>query len=113
MIKLENLPKVPVDPRCVKTQEEMDEYNRKVDMLYEYGVNIYLYTDGTEILPEHPDGIHNYWRDSSLAIKLVLRENKELPEDLKERLLYYKEIMGPNWENVPHRQIDIDNEDDN
>lgn len=74
------------------TDEQREEYNRKIDILLQYGVNIAVYDSGDETMI-HPDGIHNYRKDSALAKKLLLRDNKELPDDLKERLLYYKDIM--------------------
>lgn len=67
----------------------------RIEILRDLGVNIALYTDSSIKFPEHPDGIHTYMEDSDTAIKLVMNEGKrEVPEDLKERLLYYKSL---NW----------------
>lgn len=79
------------------TDEEKIDRTKKEEYLEKYGVNIYSYTNGIE-LPRHPDGIHCYAVDSYEAYKLVMNENKDLPEDLKERLLYYKKIMRDNDE---------------
>lgn len=64
---------------------------QKIQYLESLGVYISLYTDGFEF-PVHPDGIHTYSKDSHLAKELVF-EDKELPQDLLERLAYYKPIM--------------------
>ena len=74
-------------------EEQINERNRREDILEQYGVYTALYTDGSIKFPEHPDGIHYYIKDASEARKLVMA-GKNLPEDLKERLLYYKSL---NW----------------
>ena len=92
-IKQLNIPLVPIDPRDKLSNEEKSIREQKYLLLREYGVYVARYTDGNIECINHPDGIHNYRQDAHLAMQLVLKENKELPDDLKERLLYYKNIM--------------------
>lgn len=77
------------------TPEQIKERKIRLELLRELGVHTALYTDGSIKFPNHPDGIHTYLEDSDAAIRLIMNEGKkELPEDLKERLLYYKSL---NW----------------
>jgi len=85
---------IPVESiKSTWTDKERNEYNSKIQLLKKYGIDISLYTNNMISNVEHPDGIHNYRQDSYTAMQLVLKENKELPDNLKERLLYYKSIM--------------------
>ena len=87
-----NFKPIPLNSVSKLTPEENKAYEDKVEFLTTLGVDIRCYRKNTETL-KHPDGIHNYNQDSALALNLVLTKNEELPNDLKERLLYYKSII--------------------
>lgn len=80
-------------PAKCKSTVSGNERRARIELLRQYGVHTALYTDGSITYPEHPDGIHYYIKDASDAREIVMA-GKELPEDLKERLLYYKSL---NW----------------
>ena len=92
-IKHLNIPLVPKSVSDEISEAENRQLQEKHILLRQYGVYVVCYTDKEQADIIHPDGIHNYWQDSCTAQRLVLVEDKELPEDLKERLLYYKNIM--------------------
>jgi hypothetical protein len=75
----------------ILTEQQKIEIKEREKYLRSLGVYIRLYAEEIEY-PEYIDGIHNYISDSTLARKLV-EQGKEIPDDLKERLLYYKPIM--------------------
>lgn len=82
-------------PAKCKSTVSGNERRARIELLRQYGVHTALYTDGSIKFPNHPDGIHTYLEDSDTAIRLIMNEGKkEIPEDLKERLLYYKSL---NW----------------
>lgn len=87
-MKLEGFKNLKLKNIEESTDEEKAERTKKEEYLKEYGVNIYSYVNMK--IPRHSDGIHCYAVDSYEAYKLVMNENKDIPDDLKERLLYYK-----------------------
>ena len=50
-----------------------------------------LYAEGIQF-PTHPDGIHGYLTDAYEAKELIM-SGKDLPQDLLDRLAYYKPII--------------------
>jgi hypothetical protein len=98
MIEKLNIPLVKCNDSDALTDEQKKEREQKEVYLRSLGVYVRLYTNGL-IYPEHPDGVHNYYKDSAEATNLVMN-NKIIPEDLKERLLYYKPIMEEQLEQL-------------
>lgn len=87
------------------TEEEKLEHEKKQkedklkrEYLAEFRVYPLAYIDSRRILTRYTDNEHNYMHDSWLAAQLVMNENKELPFDLRWRLLYYREQMEDFWE---------------
>ena len=78
-------------PDIVETEEDKIKRCNKVKYLESLGVYFSLYIERFDF-PVHPDGIHTYLKDSHEAKKLV-EEDKELPQDLLDRLAYYKPII--------------------
>lgn len=91
-VKKLNIPTVHQDPENKLTDEQIAKREEQHDILRKLGVYVALYTDGSINFPGHPDGIHNYLADADEAQNLV-ENNKELPQDLLDRLAYYKPIM--------------------
>lgn len=88
-----------------QTEEEKLEHEIKIEedrakreYLEEFRVYPYVYIDSRRVLTRYTDNRHNYLSDSILAERLLLNENKELPFDLRWRLLYYREQMEDFWE---------------
>lgn len=73
------------------TEEEKKQYKEAIDKLYELGIDIYEY-DGRNWNVYYTDGIHNFRVDSLQAIRLILDQHKEIPDDLRTRLEYYKKV---------------------
>lgn len=88
------------------TLEEQRAKEAYILKLQQLGVYVATYDRGL-YYPEHPDGIHNYMKDSREAIKLVYA-NKELPQDLVDRLMYYKPIIDEQLRLLSGE--DLDNE---
>lgn len=78
-------------PDIVETEEDKIKRCNKVKYLESLGVYFSLYIERFEF-PVHPDGVHTYLKDSHEAKELV-KADKELPQDLLDRLAYYKPIM--------------------
>lgn len=55
-----------------------------------------MYTDDIE-WPVHLDGLHNYLGDSLEAQQLI-ENDQELPQDILDRLEYYKPIIDKQLE---------------
>lgn len=51
-----------------------------------------LYTSGNSLNIEYTDGKHTY-RQDSLEATMIVRAGQELPQDLLDRLAYYKPII--------------------
>ncbi len=96
-VKKLNIPTVHQDPKDKLTDEQIVKREKQHDLLRKLGVYVTLYTDDSIKFPGHPDGIHNYIADSLEAQKLVESE-QELPQDLLDRLAYYKPIMDKQFE---------------
>ena len=86
-----NIPTAPQNKDDILTEEQKRIISEKHKTLRELGVYIALYTDDF-IWPGHLDGIHNYREDATEAQKLI-ENNQELPQDLLDRLVYYKPII--------------------
>ncbi len=74
-----------------RTEDEIEESNNKIQYLESLEVYFSLYIENFKF-PVHPDGIHTYLKDSRKAKELV-EADKELPQDLLDRLAYYKTII--------------------
>lgn len=75
------------------SKKENDKYEEMLKKLENLGIYIRVYCDATGIFKlKHPDGIHTYKKDAAEAQKL-LENNQELPQDLLDRLAYYKPII--------------------
>lgn len=96
-VKKLNIPTVHQDLKDKLTDEQIAKREKQHDLLRKLGVYVALYTDGSIKFPGHPDGIHNYLADAHEAQKLVESE-QELPQDLLDRLAYYKPIMDKQFE---------------
>ena len=88
-----------------QTEIEKIEHNKtddrdraKMEYLKEFRVYPFEYIDSRRVLTKYIDNIHNYLCDAFLATRLLMDENKELPFDLRWRLLYYREQMEDFWE---------------
>lgn len=82
----------------LEREKRRKEDKLKREYLAEFRVYPLAYIDSPRVLTKYTDGENNYMRDSWLAAKLVMDENKELPFDLRWRLLYYREQMEDFWE---------------
>lgn len=82
-------------PRTSK--EDIEKRNKRNKYLESLGVYTSLYTSDSSLNIEYIDGKHNYRQDSIEAIMLV-REGQELPQDLLDRLAYYKPIIDKQLE---------------
>lgn len=77
-------------PRTSK--EGIKKRNKRDEYLESLGVYTSLYTSDNSLNIEYTDGKHTYRQDSLEAILLV-KDNQELPQDLLDRLAYYKPII--------------------
>lgn len=84
---------VPLKPEQIETDEERKIRLFRENKLRELGVYTCIFTEKGFQFPVYTDGIHNYKQDASLARELVYSD-KEIPDDLKERLEYYKVEMN-------------------
>lgn len=82
----------------IEREKKQKEDKLKREYLAEFRVYPLAYIDSRRILTRFRDSEYNYIRDAWLAEKLVMNENKELPFDLRWRLLYYREQMEDFWE---------------
>lgn len=87
-----------------QTEEEKLEHEIKIEegrakreYLEEFRVYPFAYIDSKRVLTKYTDNKHNYLGDSILAREIIFTENKELPFDLRWRLLYYREQMEDFW----------------
>lgn len=75
----------------IKNRNERDEY------LASLGVYTSLYTSDSSLNIEYIDGKHNY-REDYIEATMLVRDNQELPQDLLDRLAYYKPIIDKQLE---------------
>ena len=73
------------------SNEESVKYEAILEKLADLGVHIRVYTGLSQNI-QHPDGMHTYRKDASEAQRL-LESDQELPQDLLDRLAYYKPII--------------------
>lgn len=73
------------------SKEENEKYEAMVTKLASLGINIRLYSSSLQNI-QHPDGEHTYRKDATEAQRL-LEKGQELPQDLLDRLAYYKPII--------------------
>lgn len=76
---------------------KLEEDKAKLEYLEEFRVYPFAYIDSKRVLTKYTDNKHNYLGDSILAREIIFTENKELPFDLRWRLLYYREQMEDFW----------------
>lgn len=75
------------------SKEENDKYETIVAKLASLGIYIRVYCDIDNVFTlKHPDGIHTYKKDAYEAQRL-LENDKEIPQELLDRLAYYKPII--------------------
>lgn len=74
------------------SKEEVEKRNKRDKYLASLGVYTYLYTSDDSLNIEYTDGKHTYMQDYIEAVLLV-KNDKELPQDLLDRLAYYKPII--------------------
>lgn len=91
-----DIPTVHPNKEDILTEEQKHIIEKKHKALREIGVYVAMYTDGIE-WPGHPDGIHNYREDATEAQHLI-ENDQELPQDLLDRLAYYKPIIDKQLE---------------
>lgn len=82
----------------IEREKKLEEDKLKREYLAEFRVYPFAYIDSERILTRYTDNEHNYMHDSWTAARIVMEENKELPFDLRWRLLYYREQMEDFWE---------------
>lgn len=90
-VKKLNIPTVHQNKEDILTEEQKRIREQKHKKLRDLGVYVAMYTDCIE-WPGYPDGVHNYLGDSIEAQKLI-ENDQELPQDLLDRLAYYKPIV--------------------
>lgn len=73
------------------SKEENEKYEAVIKKLADLGIHIRVYSSLSQNI-QHPDGEHTYRKDATEAQRL-LEDNKELPQDLLDRLAYYKPII--------------------
>lgn len=74
------------------TEDEQKRYKREVELLYELGIDIYKYDEQINKNIVYIDGVHNSRSDEQQAVNIILRQHKDIPDDLRVRLEYYKSI---------------------
>lgn len=74
------------------TDAEQKRYKYEVGLLYELGIDIYQYDGQLSRNINYIDNIHNSRNDEQQAVNIVLRQHKDIPDDLRTRLMYYKNI---------------------
>ena len=72
------------------TEEEQRRYKHEVELLYELGIDIYQYDGQINKNIVYIDNIHNSRSDEQQAVNTILRQHKDIPDDLRVRLEYYK-----------------------
>lgn len=97
-VKKLDIPTVHQNKEDILTEEQKHIREKKHKLLRQLGVYVALYTEGIE-WPGHPDGIHNYLSDSIKAQQLI-DNDQELPQDLLDRLAYYKPIIEQQLEEI-------------
>lgn len=75
----------------VTEAEENEKYEAMVKKLADLGIHIRVYSSLSQNI-QHPDGEHTYKKDATEAQRLIESE-QELPQDLLDRLAYYKPII--------------------
>lgn len=73
------------------SKEENEKYEAMIKKLADLGIHIRVYSSLSQNI-QHPDGEHTYKKDATEAQKLIESE-QELPQDLLDRLAYYKPII--------------------
>ena len=73
------------------SREQNEKYEAMLAKLESLGIHIRVYSDVFQNI-KHPDGKHTYRADASEAQRL-LKDDKDLPQDLLDRLAYYKPII--------------------
>ena len=75
-----------------ETEDEQKRYKHDVELLYELGIDIYQYDGQINKNIVYIDGVHNSRSDEQQAVDIILRQHKDIPDDLRVRLEYYKGI---------------------
>lgn len=78
------------------SKEENERYEAMVQKLADLGIHIRVYSSLSQNI-QHPDGKHTYRKDATEAQRL-LESGQELPQDLLDRLAYYKPIIDKQLE---------------
>lgn len=85
-----------VNNKETPTEKEVQIREDRYNKLRSIGVYIGLYAEGIQF-PTHPDGIHGYLTDAYEAKELIM-SGKDLPQELLDRLAYYKPIIDKQLE---------------
>lgn len=80
------------------SNEENMKYEAMLSKLSELGIHIRVYSSSLQNI-QHPDGIHTYRKDAREAQRL-LENDQELPQELLDRLAYYKPIIDKQLEMI-------------
>lgn len=91
-MKIEGVAPVELKESQIMTEEQKSIRNEKINFLRNLGVYVELYSDTSKLLVYYKDTEYNYISDSTEAQKLVMC-NKPLPQELLDRLAYYKPIV--------------------
>lgn len=97
----ENRHKIPIDNSelALTTREKQyKEDEAKREYLEYFRVYPGMYIDSRRVLTRFPDNKHIYMTDAFKAMDLLMDKNKDLPFDLRLRLLYYRLQMEDFWE---------------
>lgn len=78
------------------TEEQNIKYEAMLNKLADLGIHIRVYSNSSQNI-QHPDNMHTYRKDAREAQRL-LENNQELPQDLLDRLAYYKPIIEQQLE---------------
>ena len=84
-------------PRTSK--KDIKKRNKRDEYLESLGVYTSLYTSDNSLNIEYTDGKHTY-RQDSLEATMIVRDGQELPQDLLDRLAYYKPIIEQQLEEI-------------
>lgn len=84
-------PENQVNNMDITQLSRIEKYEIMVERLASLGIYIRLYSNSLQNI-QHPDGEHTYRKDATKAQKL-LEDDKKLPQDLLDRLAYYKPII--------------------
>lgn len=92
-MKLEGIKPVKVRDYQLISEDDIRKRTEISEYLRTLGIYNSLYTNKSGLYNlKHSDGIHRYM-DDALDAQTLLENDEELPQDLLDRLVYYKPIV--------------------